>query len=197
MLLELTEALRCPRPHEESYVICVPITRDGVDVVRGGLFCPVCKAEYAILDRVVWFAPPGPAAADVAASELSVKAALTFLDLQGQGGFVVLAGNAGRLAAGLAAELPGVGVVAVNPPEGVEPSVSLTVVRTPAWPFRQMSIRAGILGSDVASGAWLEGASASVLPGLRLIVEDENAQAPGMADLARGAGIVVGERQSR
>lgn len=196
MLLELTEALKCPKPHEESYVVCVPMTRDGVDVVRGGLFCPVCKAEYAILERIVWFAPPGPVSADAPASELSVKAALTFLDLQGQGGFVVLAGNAGRLAAGLAEELPGVGVVAVNPPEGVEPSVSLTVVQTPAWPFRQMSIRAAILGSDVARGAWLEGASSSVLPGLRLIVEDENAQPPGASDLARGAGIVVVERQA-
>jgi hypothetical protein len=36
-----------------------------------------------------------------------------------------------------------------------------------------------------------------VLPGLRAVVEDEAAEPAGFEELARGAGVVVGERRNR
>lgn len=201
MFLELTEVLRCPQPHEESYVICAPVAMDGRDVVRGGLLCPVCRREYAILDRIAWLGVPGEpvAGADPGAtpSQLNLDAALTFLDLQGAGGVVVTAGGAGRLAPALAGALPGIGIAAVNPPDGITPDGSFSVIRSPqGLPLRRHMVRAAIVGADVARGAWLERAAASVLTGLRLIVEDERAEPPGFVELARGAGVYVGEKRA-
>jgi hypothetical protein len=197
MFLELTEALRCPAAHDESYVICAPVKMDGRDVVRGGLLCPVCRAEYAILDRVAWLAPPVPLS-PAAPGPLTAEAAVTFLDLQGQGGFVVLVGNAGRLAPELAALLPGTGIACVNPPDGIEATESFSVVRSPhAWPVRRQAVRAVVVGADATGEPWLNAATGSVLNGLRMIVEDEAAEPAGMLELARGAGIFVGERRTR
>jgi uncharacterized protein YbaR (Trm112 family) len=201
MFLELTEILRCPQPHDESYVICAPVTSDGRDVVRGGLLCPVCRRQYAILDRVAWLGAPGEpvTGADVAAadSQLNLEAALTFLDLQGAGGVVVTMGRAGRLAPELARALPGIAIAAINPPDGIVPDGSFSVIRSPAGlPVRRHMVRAAIVGADVARSAWLEGAAASVLTGLRLVVEDERAEPRGFVELARGAGVFVGEKRS-
>jgi len=190
MFLDLTEVLRCPSSHEESYLICAPVTMDGRDVVRGGLLCPVCRAEYAIIDRVAWFAPPRDdvPALDVK-SELTAEAVQLFLDLQGQGGFVVTAGSAGRLGPELASLMPGVGIAAVNPPAGIAASASLSVIHSPdAWPVRRQAVRAVVIGADVTAGRWVPDAVGSVLNGLRAIVEDESARPEGLVELARGAG---------
>ena len=196
MFLELTEILRCPQEHEESYLICAPVTMDGRDVVRGGLFCPVCRREYAIIDRVAWFAPPGPALpGDGAASALTPDAVLTFLDLQGHGGVVLTLGGAGRLAPGLARLLPGVAMAAVNAP-GTTADGVVSVIHSPAgFPVRQRTVRAAIVGPGLDAD-WLERAAGAVLHGLRIIVEDEAARPPGFALLARGAGVFVGEKRS-
>jgi hypothetical protein len=201
MFIELTEALRCPGSHDESYVICGPVTMDGRDIVRGGIVCPVCRAEYPILERIAWFAPPeepvrgaDPAAADSALTAEGVRA---FLDLQGAGGYVVTVGAAGRLGPALAALLPGVGIACVNPPPAVYAAVGVSVLRSPrGFPIRRRSVRAAVVGADALRGPWLAAAVGAVLPGLRVVIEDESAAPEGVAPLARGAGVLVGEKRS-
>ena len=198
MLLELTEALRCPNPHDESYMICAPVTSDGRDVVRGGLLCPVCRAQFAILDRVAWLAPPGDAPRAMPAGPLTADAAVTFLALEGAGGFVALAGAAGRLAPALAAALPQVNVVVANGPPDLVTGGAFSVLHAPGvWPLRRNSLRGAVLGSDAAGEPWLTGAIGSVLPGLRVIVEDAAADHALLGVIARGAGVVVAERRNR
>jgi len=197
MFLELTEILRCPQDHEESYLICAPVTMDGRDVVRGGLFCPVCHREYAILDRIAWLGRPDAAApgTDAAGSALTAEAVLAFLDLQGHGGAVITLGGAGRLAGELAQRLPGVAIAAINPPS-IAGDGSVSVIHSPsAYPVRQRTARAAIVGAGLGAD-WLSRAAASVLHGLRIIVEDEQAEPPGFVALARGAGVFVGEKRS-
>jgi uncharacterized protein YbaR (Trm112 family) len=199
MFIELTEALCCPREHPESYLVCVPALMDARRVVRGGLGCPVCHAEYAIVDGVVWFAPPaegGPAGPPP--SSLSADALRTFLDLQGRGGYVLLLGAVGATGPALAPLLPGVHVFAVNPPALVAPSATFSVLRSPhALPVRRSSMRGVVVGSDAAREPWLGAAAFTLLSGLRLVVEDEHAEPPGIVSLARGAGVFVGERRAR
>ena len=198
MFLELTEALRCPNSHDESYLICAPVQQDGRDVVRGGLLCPACRAQFAILDRVAWFGPPNESAPPAPASVLTAEAVATFLGLEGPGGYVVLAGVAGRIATGLAALLPDVVIAAVNAPAGVAADGTFSVLHSPrAWPIRRHSIRAAVLGADVATDPWVAGAVGSVLGGLRLIIEDESADPAGVVPIARGAGVFVGEKRAR
>jgi hypothetical protein len=66
VFIELTEFLRCPKNHEEAHAVCLPLTMEGRDVVRGVVGCPTCRAEYAIIDGVADFADArtrGPAEA--------------------------------------------------------------------------------------------------------------------------------------
>lgn len=199
MFLELTEALRCPNDHDESYLICAPVQQDGRDVVRGGLLCPVCRAQFPIIERIAWFAPPNERVPPAApASGLDANGAAAFLSLEGPGGFVVLAGSAGRLAPQLAALLPHVGIACVNPPAGVGADGTISLLHSPrAWPVRHQSVRGAVVGADALEGRWLEGAVGSVLNGLRVVIEDESAEPAGVVTIARGAGIVVGEKRAR
>jgi hypothetical protein len=199
VFIELTEALRCPRPHEESYLVCVPAVMDGRRVMRGIVGCPVCHAEFVIADGVADF---GGAASDSPraprSSPLSAEAVQAFIDLRGPGGYVLMVGDSGRLGAELAARLERVHVVGVNPPGDASPTDGFSVLRSPGGlPVKRRSMRAVVVGADAARGAWLDAALDTVLPGLRAVIEDEEAAPAGFAELARGAGVVVGERRSR
>ena len=199
MFIELTEALRCPRAHEESYLVCVPSLMDGRRVMRGALGCPACHAEYPIVDGIAWFAPPGEAEPPVAAAGvLTAEAVRTFLDLQGRGGYVLMLGGACRVGPALAALLPGVHVFGVNPPPEVLPSTEFSVLRSPrGLPVRRASVRGVVVGGDATGEPWLAAAALTLLPGLRMVVEDERAEPPGIAELARGAGAFIGEHRAR
>ncbi len=207
MFIELTEALRCPRVHEESYLVCVPAEMDGRRVVRGILGCPMCQAEFPIAagiadlsdplaPRSSPLAPPSPLAPR--SSPLTAAAAQAFIDLRGPGGYVLLVGAAGRLGPELAAALVRAHVVGVNPPSDVAPTDGFSILRSPdGLPIKRRSMRAVVVGHDAAQGGWLAAALDTVLPGLRAVIEDEAAEPAGFEELARGAGVVVGERRNR
>ena len=200
MHIEVTEILRCPQPHDESYMICGPVTMDGRDVVRGGLACPVCRAEYPIVDRVAWFAPPDAVAGlqAAAAPSLTADAVRTFLDLQGGGGYVLLVGDATRLGPELASHLPLSAVVCCSLSSSRPDPGSLSVIHSPRLlPVKRRSVRAVVVGSDASVDPWLSAAVETLLPGLRVIVEDEAAAPAGVVELARGAGVFVGEKRTR
>ena len=199
MHIELTEILKCPRDHAESYLVAAPIAMDGRRIVRGVIGCPECQAEFPIVDGIAYFGerpravrPPAPAGASGA--EYDAAALAAFLNLSGPGGYVVLVGAAARVGAGLAAAVPGVHVVAVNPPPGVSGGAALSVLVAAALPVKSAAVRAVALGADHAGPAWLREGVRVLLPGLRLAVEDERAAPDGISELARGGGLFVGEK---
>lgn len=198
MFIELTEILRCPRDHQESYLVATPITMEGRRIVRGVLGCPECRAEFPILDGVAYFGVPGarPAgAARVSGPVYDVAGLAAFLNLDGPGGYAALVGRAARLGPEIAAATPGVHFVAVNPPDGVEPAAMLSVLASPRGvPIKSAQLRAVILGADHADPAWLAEGVRVLLPGLRIAVEDERVDVDGVTALARGAGMFVGSR---
>ncbi len=109
----------------------------------------------------------------------------------------MLAGGAARHAAGLADAVPGVHVVAVNAPAGVTPGPAVSLLVAPrGLPLKSASVRAVALGSDHAAPPWVEEAVRILLPGLRLVVEGDRAAPAGVAELARGAGLFVGSKDS-
>ena len=70
MFVELIDALRCPRAHEDTWLVAAAAeTRDRC-VVHGSLGCPVCRATFPIAGGVARFdqapapaaPPPGPGA---------------------------------------------------------------------------------------------------------------------------------------
>ncbi|MGD0483657.1 MAG: hypothetical protein ABSB58_03270, partial [Gemmatimonadales bacterium] len=151
MLLELTEILRCPRDHEESFVVCVAHRTEGRQVTSGVVGCPVCLAEFPIRDGELDFSGGGPGAAAPperqSAAALTAEALATFLDLRGPGGYLVLAGGAGRLAPALVALLPGVHHVVVNAPPDAARSADCSYVCCPGRiPVKAAQVRAVVLG---------------------------------------------------
>ena len=199
MLLELTEILRCPRDHEESFVVCVAHRSEGRHVVAGVVGCPVCLAEFPIRDGVLEFAAhpgaPVPPPEREGAEVLTADALATFLDLRGPGGYVVLAGGAGRLAPALTALLPGVHHVVVNAPRDAARSPDCSYVSCPdRIPVKAAQVRAAVLGAGCTGGPWPAEAARVLLRGLRVVIEDERASPDGISELARGAGVFVGEK---
>lgn len=199
MLLELTEILRCPRDHEESFVVCVAHRSEGRHVVAGVVGCPVCLAEFPIRDGVLAFAAhpgaPVPPPEREGAEVLTADALATFLDLRGPGGYVVLAGGAGRLAPALTALLPDVHHVVVNAPRDAARSPDCSYVSCPdRIPVKAAQVRAVVLGAGCTGGPWPAEAARVLLRGLRVVIEDERASPDGISELARGAGVFVGEK---
>jgi len=196
VFIELTEILRCPRDHPESYLVAAPIAMDGRRIVRGVIGCPECKAEFPIVDGVAYFAErPKAARPPAPAPTYDVAALAAFLNLGGPGGYAVLVGTAARFGAELARAVQGVHFVAVNPPPGVSGGPQLSVLVAAALPIKSSAVRAVALGADHANAAWISEAGRILLPGLRLAIEDERARAEGISELARGAGLFVGEKR--
>ena len=201
MFIELTEILRCPRDHAESYMVAAPMTMEGRLITRGVVGCPECRAEFPIVDGVAYFGAPGgprgPAtgASTASAPDYDASGLAAFLNLDGPGGYAALVGRAARFGPEMAALIPGVHFVAVNPPAGVGPGAMLSVLESPhGIPFKSSSLRAVALGADHAGEPWLGEASRVLLAGLRLVVEDERAEVEGVSALARGAGMFVGAK---
>ncbi len=195
MFIEVTEILCCPAGHEESYVVCVPIEMDGRSVVRGGIGCPVCHAEYPIVDGIAHFggrAVPVPAAVSPSYDAVALQA---FLDLEGKGGYALLLGSAGRHGEAIAALVPGVVFLGVNPRPDVRPSAAFSVLSAArAIPVKTRSVRAVVIGADHAVEPWLGEAVRVLLPGLRIVIEHDAAGPEGIAVLARADGLLVGEK---
>jgi uncharacterized protein YbaR (Trm112 family) len=203
VFIELTEFLCCPKDHEEAHAVCLPLEMEGRDVIRGVVGCPQCHAEYPIREGVADFTDErtrGHADAPVrpSAGPLTAESLATILDLRGPGGFVLLAGAAARLGADLAALFPVVHVICVNAPEGTTHAAGCSFLRTPGrFPLTTSSMRAVVLGADAAAAPWLAEGVRVLLHGLRYVVEDEHASPAGIAELARGAGLFVGEKRTR
>ncbi len=211
MFIELTEILHCPRDHAESYLVAAPIVMDGRRIVRGVVGCPECQAEFPIVDGVAYFgevalqpvpagragaaASPVRGAPSAPAPDYDVGGLAAFLSLEGPGGYAALVGRAARFGPRIVEVLPGIHFVAVNPPSGIAPAAMLSVLESPrALPFKSSTLRAVALGAEHAGAAWLAEAARVLLPGLRLVVEDERASPEGVSELARGAGLFVGAK---
>ena len=198
MHIELTELLRCPEPHGDSFLVMSTGEMRGRMVRSGVLGCPVCHHEYPIVQGVVRFSPmtppspaPGPRP-DVDAPTLQA-----LLDLASPGGYGVLVGSAARHAAGLAALMRGVHFVGVNAPPDTEelPMLSLVSCAT-GIPLRPAMARGVVLGAEAVAEPWLAEAARVVLPGRRLVAEREDVGGlPGITRLAVGQGVFVGERR--
>ena len=152
MHLEVVQALRCPRPHESSWLVARTDRLEARHIAEGVLGCPVCGAEYAVSGGTARFAPAvrsEPAAARDDDAAIRVAA---LLGLTTPTGLVVLAGEWAAAAVEVAALADGVHILAVNAP-GAAPPLGLGV--------SSLESSATIpLGAAVARGIALDAAHA-------------------------------------
>lgn len=162
MHIELTDHLRCPEPHDEAFLVLLPGRMEGRRVMAGELGCPICEWATRWDDGVPDFGGGVVAMGD---PPCDAEAVVAMLGIEGAGGWMVLAGTLAALAPAVSALLPGVGVVAINPPSSLRPEGGVQLLRSGRWPIKQHALRGVALGAGVEH--WTEQALGSVLPGLR------------------------------
>jgi uncharacterized protein YbaR (Trm112 family) len=202
MHIELTEMLRCPEPHREEFLVLSTGEMSGRLVHHGLVGCPVCQREYEIVDGVVYFGGTGKGEAGRAApsstsppSPFPVPVLQALLDLSGPGGYVVLLGTAVRAGPGIAEAVGGIHCVGINGPGDLVELPVLSLLRCDTViPLRQSMARGVVVGTELASPAWLAEAARVLLRGRRLVVMGEDVAVPAVRQLAAGQGLWVGEK---
>jgi len=191
MFIELTDHLRCPEDHEESYLVLLPDRVEDRSVRAGQLGCPVCGRTFALVDGVLDLggAPdtrsddPGPGA----------DALTALVGLGGPGGYLVVAGAPGREWRELAERNRGVGVVLVNPPDDVPDEPGVSVLRAGRLPLKARTMRGVVLGRGYGEDPWWVGEAARVvLPGLRVVGQGPEPASDQIDLMASAGGVWVG-----
>jgi uncharacterized protein YbaR (Trm112 family) len=192
MFIELTDHLRCPADHDESFLVLLPDGMEGRSVRTGQLGCPVCGRTFQLADGVL---DSGDAPALVAGSEsaLDADAVTTLAGLHGPGGYLTLVGPVASLWSDIAELNPGVALVAVNPPAEIRDAAELSVLRGASLLLKSGSMRGVVLGRPFADDPyWIRESARVVLPGLRVVGEGSD-PAPDLIELLASAdGVWVG-----
>ena len=191
MFIELTDHLRCPADHAESYLVLLPDEVRERSVRAGRLGCPICGRTYEVKDGVLDL---GAGETRLAETTLLTAEALTALvGLGGPGGYLVLVGTPASAWREVSERNPGVGLIAVNPPAEVEDEPGISVLRSRLLPLKSRSMRGVALGSPFgADPFWVGEAARVVLPGLRVAGEGPVPDPSGLQLMAAAGGAWVG-----
>jgi uncharacterized protein YbaR (Trm112 family) len=199
MFIELVDALRCPVPHEDSWLVASATRMEARHIVDGLLGCPVCRAEYPVRKGVADFrreptspleAPPDPFLRGDATTAMSLAA---FLGLSDAHGFVVLLDEWGAQASALR-ELVETPLLLVDPPPGREGEPGISVVLSDGVP----PLAPGAARATAIGRATAERAAAGVRvtrSGGRLIGPASLALPDGVREIARDDELWVGEKE--
>jgi uncharacterized protein YbaR (Trm112 family) len=192
MFIELTDHLRCPSDHDESYLVLLPDQMEGRSVRSGQLGCPVCGRTYEVIDGVFEAGAP-PRLDHTSAAVLNAEGVHALSGLAGPGGYMVLVGRVAALWPEIAEQSPGVALVAVNPGIQLPDAPELSVIRSARIPLKSRSMRGVVLGEGYAADRfWIEEAARVVLPGLRIVGEGTDPVAGTIDLMASAGGVWVG-----
>jgi uncharacterized protein YbaR (Trm112 family) len=196
MFIELTDHLRCPEEHEESFLVLLPDQMDGRSVISGQLGCPVCGRTYSVSDGILELG--GAPAGVTSTTRLTTDALTALAGLSGPGGYFTLVGPLGSLATEFHEANPGVALVAINPPADVVDAAGISVIRAPRIPLKSRSMRGVALGQPFADDpSWTTEATRVVLPGLRIVGEGVEPAEDVIELMASADGVWVGTGKRR
>ena len=194
MFIELTDHLRCPNEHDESFLVLLPGTVEERSVRTGDLGCPVCGRTFQLAAGV--FDTGDAPATEVTAGVLDADALTALVGLSGPGGYLTLVGASGALSSEVAERNSGVALVAVNPPATVGDSPGISVVRSGRLPLKTGSMRGVVLSRPFADDPhWIREAARVVLPGLRIVGEGKDPPPEIVELLASAEGVWVGTKK--
>jgi uncharacterized protein YbaR (Trm112 family) len=207
MHIELTEMLRCPEEHREEFLVLSTSEMNGRMIWLGLIGCPVCQREFEIIDGIVDFTESVTAErpsrkvrrtpAQASPVRVDAPSLQALLDLGGPGGCVVLLGSAARHAEGLAGVMGGIHFVGINaPPDVAELPVLSLLESERVIPLRTGVARGVVVGAELAHTPWVAEAVRVLLGRRRVVIESEQpTPPPGVARLASGNGMWVGEKR--
>ena len=196
MFIELTDHLRCPADHDEAFLVLLPDRVEGRSVRTGTLGCPICDRRFALQDGVLDTGDVPTPDAGAGLVKLTAEALAPLAGLSGPGGYLVLVGPPAALWRDVAELVPGVALVAVNPPPEVVDEAGISVLRGGRLALKTSSMRGVVLGPPYGRDpAWVQEAARVVLPGLRVVGEGPDPD-PELVDLmASAGGVWVGTRR--
>ena len=196
MFVEIVDALRCPRPHEESWLVLAARRTDDRHVVEGTLGCPVCHAEYQIHDGIADFSGSTAREHTTAATVGALAPAdhlAAMLDLGDTLGFVVLIGAWGTRAHALLDLLDVPPLLLVDPPQRVAMGHGLSGIHAGrTLPLATGAARA--VATDGADPASVAEAARVTRVGGRVVAPAESQVPQGVRELARDGAVWVGDR---
>ena len=199
MHVELIDRLRCVATHEDSWLVAAATTTVDRNIIGGLLGCPVCGAEYAVVDGDVWYSSPQ----DTTAAPAAGRAAPTYADdvvrlaaligVDERGGLYALHGAEGRFAGALGL-IDAVQLILIDPPRGAE---APAVIRGAGEriPLANGALRGIAIGS--ASERMADAAARALAPRGRLVAPVATPVPAGITVLARDASQWVGEAGER
>ena len=191
MFIELTDYLRCPADHAESYLVLLPDEMHERSVRAGRLGCPVCGRTYVLTGGVLDLG--GGEAAIPDNTLLTPDALSALVGLSGPGGYMVLVGRPAATWREVAGRNRGVGLVAVNPPPDVADEPGISVLRSAVLPLKSRSMRGVVLGNPFGGDPrWVGEAARVVLPGLRVAGEGPVPDPSTLELMAAAGGAWVG-----
>ncbi|HET6702659.1 MAG TPA: hypothetical protein VFH14_12690 [Gemmatimonadaceae bacterium] len=192
MFIELVESLRCPRPHEFTWLVASTLEMVGRDIRRGLLGCPSCSARYPIRDGIVDFQtrdgttpiPDSTPLPDPSGDEGMAMRVAALLDLTAPGGFVVLAGDWGHAAPALRSVAEGVELLVLNTTVALTSGNGISLVRTDgSIPIRPGAARG--IALDARHAAQAEAAARALRQYGRLVAPVGAAMPSDLEELAR------------
>ncbi|HEY3011210.1 MAG TPA: hypothetical protein VGJ36_00590 [Gemmatimonadales bacterium] len=195
MFIELTDHLRCPVDHDESFLVLLPDRMEGRSVLSGQLGCPVCGRTFEIVDGVL-DTGPAPDVIDSRGTALDADGLLALTGLHGPGGYLVLVGPVASLWREIGELNPGVALVGINPDRAVTDAPALSVLRGGRIPLKSRVMRGVVLGRPYADDPyWVGEAARVVLPGLRVVGEGADPPADTIDLMASAGGVWVGVKR--
>jgi uncharacterized protein YbaR (Trm112 family) len=198
VLIELVDDLRCPRAHDETWLVASAVRTEGRDILEGTLGCPICYAEYPIREGAVFFddvernaGEPAP----VRDSGLAMRLA-ALLDLSDPRGFGVFCGVYAPLASVLRGLVPP-HLIALNPTPLVTmgEGISTLIIRE-GIPLAGATCRGVALDAAHADAAHVEAAVRVLQPRGRLVAPATTPLPPGVSEMARDDQFWVAERSA-
>ena len=148
MFIELTDHLRCPEDHDESFLVLLPEKMEGRFVRTGRLGCPVCGRTFELVDGI-FDAGSSPEPSEEPSS-LNAEAVTVLAGLSGPGGYLALVGPPASLAREIAERMPGIALVAVNPRSDVQDGEAVSLIRSGRIPIKSRALRGVVLGKPYA-----------------------------------------------
>ncbi len=200
MQRDLLDALRCPGTHEESWLVAMVLEASGSSLLVAELACPVCGAEFRIVNGIAHFAGATPAAPPAWPSEPYTPAmALRLAALLGVAESqlpVALVGRYTAASSALASLVSAPQLLINGSPVIPGPGVSCLVVAD-RLPLGVESLAAIAVDATHATATFLDSATRALRLGGRLVAPADAPVPAGMRELARDTTEWVAETTAR
>lgn len=192
MYIELIDMLRCPRDHEETWLVAAFTKLSDRYVEEGRLGCPVCNAAYVIRDGAAIFGPELREAGDVVETPADPDDAIrlaAFLNLTRPGATAILQGSHAALARTVS-EITQSRTIALDPQVKIDDTELIATIRSnQRIPLASNSADAVALSDP----SYVDDVSRVLRQGGRLLLPVDVPLPAGVTELARDTQFVVAE----